>query len=46
MIDVKKLEKSFGNHKVLKGIDEHIEKGEKSSSSDRLVRVNPPSCAA
>ncbi len=29
MIDVKKLEKSFGNHKVLKGIDEHIEKGEK-----------------
>ena len=29
MIDVKKLEKSFGNHKVLKGIDEHLEKGEK-----------------
>ena len=29
MIDVKNLHKSFGNHEVLKGVDEHIEKGEK-----------------
>ncbi len=29
MIDVKGLEKSFGDHHVLKGINEHIYKGEK-----------------
>ena len=29
MIDVKGLRKSFGDHEVLKGIDEHIAKGEK-----------------
>ena len=29
MIDVKNLHKSFGNHEVLKGVNEHIEKGEK-----------------
>ena len=29
MIDVKNLHKSFGNHEVLKGDNEHIEKGEK-----------------
>jgi len=29
VIDVKNLQKSFGDHEVLKGIDEHIEKGEK-----------------
>ena len=29
MIDVKNLQKSFGDHLVLKGIDEHISKGEK-----------------
>lgn len=29
MIDVKKLEKAYGSHRVLKGVDEHIEKGEK-----------------
>ncbi len=29
MIDVKQLEKSFGDHRVLCGIDEHIYKGEK-----------------
>ncbi len=29
MIDVKNLEKSFGGHLVLKGINEYIEKGEK-----------------
>lgn len=29
MIDVKNLRKSFGNHEVLKGVNEHIEKGEK-----------------
>ncbi len=29
MIDVKGLNKSFDGHQVLKGIDEHIEKGEK-----------------
>ncbi len=29
MIDVKGLKKSFGTHEVLKGIDEHIYKGEK-----------------
>ena len=29
MISVKNLQKSFGDHEVLKGIDEHIEKGEK-----------------
>ena len=29
MSDVKNLHKSFGNHEVLKGVNEHIEKGEK-----------------
>ncbi len=29
MIDVKNLEKAYGDHKVLKGVNEHIEKGEK-----------------
>ena len=29
MIDVKNLHNSFGNHEVLKGVNEHIEKGEK-----------------
>lgn len=29
MIDVKNLHKSFGNHEVLKGVNVHIEKGEK-----------------
>ena len=29
MIDVKNLHKSFGDHEVLCGIDEHIAKGEK-----------------
>lgn len=29
MIVTKQLRKSFGNHEVLKGIDQHIEKGEK-----------------
>ena len=29
MIDVKNLHKSCGNHEVLKGVNEHIEKGEK-----------------
>ena len=29
MIDVKNLQKSFGDHHVLKGINEHISKGEK-----------------
>lgn len=29
MIDVKNLNKSFGDHHVLKGINQHIEKGEK-----------------
>ncbi|MBQ8975729.1 MAG: amino acid ABC transporter ATP-binding protein, partial [Oscillospiraceae bacterium] len=29
MIDVKNLCKQFGDHQVLKGIDEHIYKGEK-----------------
>ena len=29
MIDVKNLHKSLGNHEVLKGVNEHIEKGEK-----------------
>ena len=29
MIDVKNLEKSFGGHQVLKGVNEHIHKGEK-----------------
>ncbi len=29
MIDIKDLSKSFGDHQVLKGINEHIEKGEK-----------------
>ena len=29
MIDLKNLHKSFGNHEVLKGVNEHIEKGEK-----------------
>ena len=29
MIDVKNLHKSFGDHEVLRGVNEHIEKGEK-----------------
>ena len=29
MIDVKNLEKTFGDHKVLAGINEHIYPGEK-----------------
>ena len=29
MIDVRNLSKSFGKHEVLKGVNEHIEKGEK-----------------
>ncbi len=29
MIDVKNLEKAYGDHKVLKGVNEHIGKGEK-----------------
>ena len=29
MIDVKNLNKTFGTHVVLDGINEHIEKGEK-----------------
>ncbi len=29
MIDVKDLHKSFGDHEVLKGVNEHISKGEK-----------------
>lgn len=29
MIDVKNLHKSFADHEVLKGVTEHIEKGEK-----------------
>lgn len=29
MIDVKNLYKSFGDHEVLKGVNEHIDKGEK-----------------
>ena len=29
MIDVKGLTKTYGDHQVLKGINEHIHKGEK-----------------
>lgn len=29
MIVTKNLQKAFGDHQVLKGIDQHIEKGEK-----------------
>ena len=29
MIDIKNLHKSFGDHEVLRGIDEHIDRGEK-----------------
>ena len=29
MIDVKNLHKAYGDHEVLKGVNEHIEKGEK-----------------
>ena len=29
MIDVKDLTKTYGDHQVLKGINEHIHKGEK-----------------
>ena len=38
MIDVKNLHKSFGNHEVLKGVNEHIEKGEK------VVVIGPSGC--
>ena len=36
MIDVKNLEKSFEGHQVLKGINEHIYKGEKAVSYTHL----------
>ena len=39
MIDVKNLQKSFGDNHVLCGINEHIEKGEKLLLSDHLVLV-------
>ena len=37
MIDVKNLHKAFGDHEVLKGVNEHIEKGEKVV--DKAVRL-------
>lgn len=46
MIDRKNLHKSFGNHEVLKGVNEHIEKGEKVVVIGRLARASPPFCAA
>ena len=39
MIDVRNLEKSFGDHKVLDGINEHIYPGEK------VVVIGPSGCA-
>lgn len=45
MIDVKNLEKTFGDHKVLAGINEHIYPGERSLSSDRPVPENQRFCA-
>ena len=38
MIDVKNLHKSFGNHEVLKGVNEHIEKGEKDEAARVVSR--------
>ena len=46
MIDVKNLEKSFEGHQVLKGINEHIYKGEKVAIIGPPARASPPSCAA
>ena len=36
MIDVKDLTKTYGDHQVLKGINEHIHKGEK------VAIIGPP----
>ena len=49
MIDVKQLEKSFGDHRVLCGIDEHIYKGEKvviigASGSGKSTAMNIIGC--
>ena len=37
MIDVKNLHKAFGDHEVLKGVNEHIEKGEKVVVIEDLI---------
>lgn len=46
MIDVKGLKKNFGEIEVLKGIDEHIEKGEKVVIIGPSVPVNQLFCVA
>ena len=46
MIDVKDLTKTYGDHQVLKGINEHIHKGEKVAIIGPPARASPPSCGA
>ena len=44
ILEVKDLHKSFGELQVLKGVTEHIEKGEVVSVIGPPAAVNLPSC--
>ena len=46
IITVENLHKRFGSLHVLKGVTEHIGKGEVVPSSARRAEENPPSCDA
>ena len=46
MIDVKNLTKSFGSLQVLKGVSQHISKGERVVLIGPAAGENPLFCAA
>ena len=46
MISVKGLQKSFGKHEVLKGIDIEIQPGEVVAIVGPPAAASPPFCAA